>query len=68
MIDQEDNLNLGKTVFDDNNQAKQSCCCLGQNCSRLLIVSLTELFVILFGIFGCFWRMYLLKSLDEATV
>ena len=45
MTDQEDNINLGKIVLDDNN-----------------------LCVILFIIFGCFWRKNLWKTYDEPTV
>ena len=47
MTDQEDNINLGKIVFDDNNQERKSWACLGQTCSRSLIVFLSQLFVIL---------------------
>ena len=31
MTDQEDNIILGKIVFDDNNQATKSWACLGKN-------------------------------------
>ena len=41
MTDQEDNINLGKIVFDDNNQERKSWACLGQTCSRSLIVFLS---------------------------
>ena len=47
MTDQENNINLGKKVFDDNNQEKKSWDCLGKSCSRSLIVFLSQLFVIL---------------------
>ena len=40
MTDQEDNINLGKIVFDDQNQERKSCACLEQTCSRSLIVCL----------------------------
>ena len=56
MTDQEDNINLGKSVFDDNNQGRKSWACLGQTCSRSWFVCLSQLFVILLIIFGCFWR------------
>ena len=39
MTDQEDNFNLGEFIFDDNNQGRISWACLGQTCSRSLIVS-----------------------------
>ena len=68
MTDQEDNTNLGKIVFDDNNQEKKSWACLGQTCSRSLIVFLSQLFVILLIILGCFWRSHLSKTCDESTV
>ena len=68
MTDQEDIINLGKIVFDDNNQEKKSWACLGQTCSRSLIVFLSQLFVILLIIFGCFWRIHLSKTCDESTV
>ena len=68
MTDQEDNINLGKIVFDDNNQERKSWACLGQICSRSLIVFLSQLFVILLIIFGCFWRIHISKTCDESTV
>ena len=46
MTDQEDRINLGKIVFHDNNQERKSWSCLGQTCSRSLIVFLSQLFVI----------------------
>ena len=67
MTDQEDNFNLGKIVFDDNNQEMKSWACLGQTCSRSLIMFLTQLFVNLLNIFGCFWRIHLPKICDEST-
>ena len=68
MTDQEDEVNLGKFVFDDNNQERKSWACLGQTCSRSLIVFLSQLFVILLIIFDCFWRIHLSKTSDESTV
>ena len=68
MTDQEDKINLGNFVFDDNNQERRSWACLGQTCSRSLIVFLSQLFVILLIIFGCFWRIHILKTFDESTV
>ena len=68
MTDQEDNFNLGKTVFDDNNQERKPWACLGQTCYRQLIEFLSQLFVILLIIFGCFWRIQLSKTCDESTV
>ena len=47
MTELEDKINLDKIVFDDNNQERKSCSCLGQTCSRSLIVFLSQLFVIL---------------------
>ena len=68
MTDQEDNINLGKIVFDDNNHERKSWACLGQTCSRSMIVSLSQLFVILLIILGCFLRIHLSKTCDESTV
>ena len=68
MSDQEDNNDLGKIVCDDNNQERKSWPCLGQTCSRFLIVSSSQLSVILLIIFGCFWRIHLSKTCDESTV
>ena len=68
MTDQEDIINLSKIVFDDNNQERKSWACLRQTCSRSLIVFLSQLFVILLIIFGCFWRIHLSKTCDESTV
>ena len=68
MTDQEENINLCKIVFDDNNQERKSWACLGQTCSRSLIVFLSQLFVNLLIIFGCFWRIHLSKTCDESTV
>ena len=45
MTDQEDKISLGKIVFDDNSQERKSWACLGQTCSRSLIVFLSQLFV-----------------------
>ena len=41
MTDQEDNIDLGEFVFDDNNQERKSWACLGQACSKSLIVFLS---------------------------
>ena len=68
MTDQEDNINLGQIVFDDNNQERNFWACLGQTYSRSQIVFLSQLFVILLIIFGCFWRIHLSKTCDESTV
>ena len=67
MTDQEDNINLGKVVFGDNNQERKSWACLGQTCCRSLIVFLFQLLVILLIIFGYFWRIHLSKTCDEST-
>ena len=67
MTDQEE-FNLGKKVFDDNNQERISWACLGQICSTSLIVFLSQLFVILLIIFGCLWRIHFSKICDESTV
>ena len=68
MTYQKDSINLGKNVFGDNNQERKFWACLGQTCSRSLIVFLSQNFVILLIIFGCFWRIHLSKTFDESTV
>ena len=68
MTDQEDNIILGKIHIDDNNQERKSWACLGQACSRSLIVILSQLFVIMSIIFGCFWRIQLSKTCEESSV
>ena len=68
MADQEGNIILGKIVLDNKNQERKSWACLGQTCSRLLIVFLSQLFVILLIIFGSFWRINLSKTCGESTV
>ena len=42
MTDQEDNNNLGINVSEDNHQERKPWACLGQTCSRLLIVFLSQ--------------------------
>ena len=68
MTDKEDIVNLDKIVFDDNNQERESWSCLGQSCSRSLIVFLSHFFVIVLIIFGCCWRKHLSKTCDESNV
>ena len=63
MADQEDIINLGKIVFDDNNQKRKSWACLGQTCSRSVIVFLSHFVVVLFIIFGWFWRIHSFQKL-----
>ena len=61
MTDKEDNISLEKIVFDDNNQERKSWACSGQTCSMFLFVFLSQLFVILLIIFGCFWIIHIQK-------
>ena len=68
MIDQEDNINIGKYVFDDNNHERKSRACWGKTCYRSLIVFLSQFFVILLIIFGCFWQIHVSKTSVESTV
>ena len=44
MTEQEDNIILGKIVSDENDQEKKTWACLGQTCSRSLIVFLSQFF------------------------
>ena len=57
-----------KLIFDDNNQERKPRACLGQNCSKSLIVFFSQLFVILLIIFGWFWRIHLSKTCDGSIV
>ena len=68
MTDHEDNMNLVKIVFDDDNQERKSWACLGQTCSRPLIVFLSQLFMIMLIIFGSFRRIHLSKTFDDTLV
>ena len=68
MTHQEDNITLGKIVFDDKTQERKSGYCFVQTCSISLFVFLSQLFAILFIIFGSLWRIHLSKTCDESTV
>ena len=68
MPDHTDIINLDKIVFDDQNVERRSWSCLGQTCSRSLIVFLSQFFVILLIVCGCFWRIHLAETCDEPTV
>ena len=68
MADRTDNINLDKIVFDDQNIERKSWSCLGQECSRSLTVFLSQFFVKLSIIIGCFWIIHLAKSCEETTV
>ena len=68
MPEHTDSINLDKIVFDDENVERRWWSCLGQTCSRSLIVFLYQFFVILLIVCGCFWRIHLTKICDESTV
>ena len=68
MANQADQINLDKIVFDEKNSERKSWSCIGHSCSRSLIVFLFQIFVILLGIVGSFWRKPLSKPCDESTV
>ena len=68
MPDHTDNINLDKIVFDNQDVERRWWSCLGQTCSRCLIVLLSEFFVKLLIICGCFCRRHLAKICDESTV
>ena len=68
MPDHTDNINLDKIVFDDQNIERRLWSCLGQTCSRSLIVFLSQFLVIHLIICGCFWRTHLVNTFDESTV
>ena len=68
MPDHTDNINFNKIVFDDQDIEKRLWSCLGQTCSRSLIVFLSQFIVTLLIICGCFWRIHLAKTCDNSTV
>ena len=47
-----------KLFLTTYNQERKSWACLGQTCSRSLIVFLSQFFIIVLIIFGCFWRIH----------
>ena len=62
-------LNLGNFVFDDNNQERQSWKGFGQTCNRsLVVVFLSQFFVILVILFCCIVRITLATTCEETTV
>ena len=67
MTQLEDKIYLDNIVFGDNNPERKAWSCLGQTCSRSLIVFLSQLFVDLLIIFGCFC-IRLSETCDESTV
>ena len=68
MIDQEEILNVDKIVFDDTSQERKSWTCLRKLCCRSLTVFLSQHFVTLLIIFGCFGRIPLSKTCDKSIV
>ena len=63
----ETNLNLEKNVFDGNNSERKSWRCVGQTCSRSIIVFLSQFFIILLIVLGSFWefiRQQVVKNLQ----
>ena len=64
MTDQEDNINLGKIVFDDNNQERKSRACLGQTCSKIADCVSVPTFCHLWLLLG----IPLSKTCDESIV
>ena len=68
MANQEDQVNLEKILFDENNSERKSCSCIGQSCSESLIVFWSHFSVILLVMLGSFWIIHLSKSCDESTI
>ena len=68
MTDQEDNINLGKIVSDDNNQEGKWWAYLAQTCSRSLIVFLSQLFVIFMILLCCHRKIRLFETFDDFSV
>ena len=65
MTDLEDKFCPGESLFGNNIQERA---CLGQSCSRILINFLSQLFVNVLNIFGCFCTIHLSKRYDESIV
>ena len=61
MTNQENKTILGKILIVDTNQEGKSWSCLGESCSRSLIVFLSQLFDTSLIVFGCFPRIHLSK-------
>ena len=68
MPDHTDHINLDKIVFDDQNVERLLWSCLGQTCSRSLILFLSQFFVKLLIVCGCFRPIHMAKTCDESTV
>ena len=68
MPEHTDNISLNKLVFDDQNVERRSWSCLGQTCSRSLIVFLSQFFVMHLIVCCSFWRIHLAKTCDESTI
>ena len=59
MPDHSDNINLVERILWS---------CFGQTCSWSLIVFLSQIFVLLLIICGCFWRIHLAKTCNKSRV
>ena len=68
MPDHTNNINLDKIVSDDQKVGRGSWSCLGQTCSRSVVVFLSQFYEILLIICVCFWRIHLAKTCDESTI
>ena len=61
-------LQLGNFVFDDKNQERQSGKYFRHTCNRSLLVSMSQIFVILLVIACCFVRMKLAETCEMTTI
>ena len=61
MPDPIDDINLDKTVFDDQNVERRSWSCLGQNCTRSLIVFSSHFFCSTLD----YWRLLLAYTIGQ---
>ena len=59
---------LRNSVFDNNNQERQSWKCFGQTCNRSLVVFLYQFFVILLILACCIVRITLAETCEETIV
>ena len=68
MNNQRKNNIQGRIVFDDNSQETKPCSCLGQSYSRILVASLSQLYVSLLIIFVCFLEFIFQKRVTNQVL
>ena len=68
MTDHEDNFDLGKANFNDNNQQTNSLSFLGQNCFGFPIAFLSHFLSLFLKIVCWFWGFYQLNNGNDSTI